>query len=68
MSSRNKDADDGRIIEMAQPLQDGGDILAVNRRADDKGNADERIGNGEDQRHMLRVGKTQELRVSRHYH
>lgn len=39
-------------------LGDGENMLSTDGRA----------GNEEDQRHMLRLGKTPELRVSRHYH
>jgi hypothetical protein len=58
MSSRKKNAQNGEIFEMAPTLGDGENMLATDGRA----------GNEEDQRHMLRLGKTPELRVSRHYH
>jgi hypothetical protein len=68
MWGRRPNAQDGEMFEMAPTLEDGGNILATDGRAGNEGNVDEKTGNEEDQRHMLRLGKTPELRVSRHYH
>jgi hypothetical protein len=58
MLGRKKNAQDREIFEMAPTLEDEGNMLATDGRA----------GNEEDQRHMLRLGKTPELRVSHHCH
>jgi hypothetical protein len=68
MRGRNKNAQNGETFEIASPLEDGGNIPATDGRAGNEGYVDEKKGNEDDQRHMLRLGKTPELRVSGHHH
>jgi len=68
MLGPKKNAQNGEMFEMTPTLEDGGKILATDGRAGNEGNVDGKTGNEEDQRHMLRLGKTPELKVSRHYH
>ena len=68
MLGQKKNAQNGEMFEMAPTLENEENIQATDGRAGNEGNFDEKTGNEEDQRHMLRLGKTPELRVSRHYH
>ena len=58
MLGQKKNAQNGEMFEMAPTLENEENIQATDGRA----------GNEEDQRHMFRLGKTPELRVSRHHH
>ena len=67
MRGRRMNVQDGETSEMARTLEGGGNTLAADGRVGNERDVDEKKGNEEDQRHMRRLGKAPELRVSRLY-